>query len=65
MVGPDLSLQALILAMCQSKEGWTAFSAFAEKVMRRKEEDERRRQTERLPPALPVGDYVEDDPGPG
>lgn len=43
VVGPDLSLPALIGAICQSREEWTALSTFVERVMRRKEEDERQR----------------------
>lgn len=63
-VGPDLSIPALIGAMCRSHEEWAAFSVFAERVMWKKEEDERRRQAELLPPALPATDHEEDDPGP-
>lgn len=65
VIGLDLGFPTLIGVMCRSREGWRAFSTFAERVMRRKEEDERRRQAERLSPALPAADHEEDDPGPG
>lgn len=32
VVGPDLSLPALVGAICQSKEKWIAFSTFAERI---------------------------------
>jgi len=50
VIGPDLSLSGIIGAMCGSKEGWLAFSAFAEKVMRSKEDAERAREAMLLSP---------------
>jgi len=43
-IGPDLTLSAIIGAISTSREGWQAFSVFAEKVMRKKEEAERARE---------------------
>ncbi|XP_071577862.1 uncharacterized protein [Temnothorax nylanderi] len=43
-VGQNLSLESIVRKICLSKESWNAFSVFAERVLQRKEEDERRRQ---------------------
>ncbi|XP_029662782.1 uncharacterized protein LOC115235261 [Formica exsecta] len=40
----DFTLGDIVEAIVGSKELWVAFSAFAEKVMREKEEEERRRE---------------------
>ncbi|XP_071577582.1 uncharacterized protein [Temnothorax nylanderi] len=55
VVGQDLSLTAVIGQMCNSREAWCAFSTFAERVLRCKEENERRRQQGIADPANIVG----------
>lgn len=40
----DYTLGDVIEAICLSKTNWNAFSAFAEKAMREKEDEERRRE---------------------
>ncbi|XP_071579165.1 uncharacterized protein [Temnothorax nylanderi] len=44
VIGQDLSLTAVVAAICDSSAAWRAFSTYAERVMSRKEEEERRRQ---------------------
>ena len=44
VIGQDLSLSTVVAAICRSREAWKALSTFAERVMRTKEEDERRRK---------------------
>ncbi|XP_071629508.1 uncharacterized protein [Temnothorax longispinosus] len=56
VVGQDLSLAAVVGRMCNSREAWSAFSTFAERILRRKEEDERRRQQGIEDPKIIVGD---------
>lgn len=46
----DFSLGEIVDAIIVGKEAWTAFSAFAEDVMRKKEEEERRREMVRNSP---------------
>ena len=48
VVGQNLSLPVLVGAMCASREAWDAFAMFAERVLRKKEENERGRQQEIL-----------------
>jgi len=43
-LGVDFSLGEIVDAIIIAKESWTAFSAFAEDVMSKKEEEERRRE---------------------
>jgi len=50
VIGPDLSLAGVIRAITDNKESWSAFSRFAETVMRRKEDAERVREAENLSP---------------
>jgi len=44
VVGPDLTLTNIVRGISNSREGWIAFSKFAEAVMRRKENAERARE---------------------
>lgn len=52
-IGADLGLPALVSSILDSRETWDAFAAFAEQVMRRKEEMERTRQQEEDNAAAP------------
>ncbi|XP_071581727.1 uncharacterized protein [Temnothorax nylanderi] len=60
VIGQDLSLAAVVAAICRSREAWRAFSAFAERVMRTKEDDERRRQLGLEEPGIIVEQVPED-----
>lgn len=40
----DFSLGDIVDAILESEENWVVFSAFVEKVMREKEDEERRRE---------------------
>jgi len=61
VVGPDLSLPALVTSMLKGEDKWEAVS-FCDKVMSQKEEAERIRRGERPPPTQPGGN---DDGGNG
>lgn len=53
-------LADVVESMISSRNNWKTFSAFAEKVMRAKEEEERRRERAISSSPSPAGD---DDPG--
>ncbi|XP_071571320.1 uncharacterized protein [Temnothorax nylanderi] len=44
VLGQNLLLETVVARICDSREAWRAFSVFAERVLQKKEEDERRRQ---------------------
>ncbi|XP_071575173.1 uncharacterized protein [Temnothorax nylanderi] len=44
VIGQNLSKERIVEKICASKACWEAFSVFAERVLQRKEKDERRRQ---------------------
>lgn len=44
--GPDISLRKIVEGMASDEGKWTAFTAFAETVMIRKDEEEKRRKKE-------------------
>jgi len=50
VVGPDLSLPAFVRAMLEGKENWRVVSFFCNRVLSKKEEAERTRRGENLPP---------------
>lgn len=54
VVGANLTLAGVIEEISLSRDAWGAFSHFAGVVMRKKEEAERRKQSDILPPPLPV-----------
>ncbi|XP_071576941.1 uncharacterized protein [Temnothorax nylanderi] len=59
-VGQDLSLASVVSSMCNSRAAWNAFATFAERVMSRKEDDERRRQQGLLNQLIVDGTVPED-----
>ncbi|XP_018365735.1 PREDICTED: uncharacterized protein LOC108762959 [Trachymyrmex cornetzi] len=56
IIGIDRTLRAVVRAIVRSPEAWRVFASLCEEVMRRKEEDERARERERLnrPEGVPV-----------
>lgn len=61
VIGHDMSLGAVIIAILESNEKWSAFSTFCEDVMIRKEEAGRAREAEALAAAGVWADYSEEE----
>lgn len=48
VLGSDLALTSVIGAMLRSEEAWRAMNIFAAEIMKRKEEEERQRELDRV-----------------
>ncbi|XP_011861152.1 PREDICTED: uncharacterized protein LOC105558198 [Vollenhovia emeryi] len=65
VIGEDLSLRGVVQQMVETREKWAAFSLFVERVMRSKEEAERRRQEQEREAQMAAGGRVLDGRGAG